>query len=275
MFAPGALAKEVGGTESKLPVDDELFGAWIRTRTPQKPAQAVHYQKTGLYNLVDETGIQEQGLWVTFVRGNLRWIRRCPLGGSVDVSPKDCKYFGRYQVQGDTSLDEDVCLSSWGEGLRSARDFEASAKLCKTPSRRIEAGADFDSLEAALETEIEELPEFVPEVSPELAKAAAEVDGEDQADSVLGTWVGAIGSGPEKVGLTFEAKKNGTFVYTLEAAGQKESSSGTWKAVGESLILSHPDGEIERIPFAVVEDAKGRTLNWEDEDLGTLALAQS
>lgn len=265
---PGGAAV---GTATKLPIDGGLVGAWWRDHAPGAIAEAVHYDADGRYVLVRQDGPTEHGLWTTLVRGQLRWLRRCPArqGG---VSPDDCSYFGRYLLghgePGDGPPDELVeevaCPGSWEGALRGEVAYDQARERCQARTYRFADGADAAGLRAALLENASAAPTPLQKPKAPVPDAFAGGGGGD----VRGVWVGTVGSGPEQVRLVFSAMEDTTFYYTLEAGGQEETSSGTYDVDGAELILKHPDGEIEHIPFAV----QGDVLQWKDEDIGTLTL---
>jgi hypothetical protein len=280
---PGLAADGVTrGTATQLPIDPELVGAWWRDHAPSAPAEAVHYDADGRYVLVRQDGAPEHGLWTTLVRGELRWLRRCPAqqGG---VSPEHCSYFGRYMVghgepvgepdgDGDPAsevineaLEEVACPDAWEGSLTGDLAYAVARDSCEARTHRFGESADTDGLREALQENASAPPRKMLKVPEGVPDAFAEGGG---GGDVRGVWVGTVGSGPEQVRLVFSAMDDSTFYYTLEAGGQEETSTGTWDADGAQLILKHPTGEVERISFAV----KGEYLQWKDEDIGTLTL---
>ncbi len=246
--------------EASLPVDQELFGAWGRDRAPGLPAEAVHYDKTGRYLRVSEGGQVEHGIWVALVRGDLRWLRRCPILGGA-ISPKDCAYFGRYRIDKNVMLEELACPDAWEGSLTRNLPFGKASERCASPSRRFADTANRGPLEQELQG-IQSRSTKIVSVEP-AAKGTQAGTG-----TVSGVWLGKLGHGPEQVQLVFSAMSEGAFYYSLEAAGQKETSSGTWDTDGNILILKHPDGEVEKIPYAIRDDI----LEWSDSEVGTLEL---
>lgn len=272
------------GSATQLPIDRDLVGAWWRDHAPKAPAEAVYYDDLGQYVLVRQDGAVERGLWTTLVRGELRWLRRCPArqGG---VSPADCSYFGRYMVgQGepepdtggpeggsadldsgepDEALEEVACANAWEGTLTGSLSYEVARQACAVRTYRFGDSADPDALRDTLLENATRRPALTQE-----AVGAPDAFAGGGGGDVRGVWVGTVGTGPEQVRLVFSAMDDTTFYYTLEAGGQEETSSGHWDVDGAQLILKHPTGEVEHIPFAV----KGDVLQWRDEDIGTLTL---
>lgn len=256
------------GRDTHLPIDSELLGAWWRARSEDVPTEAVHYAESGRYLRVQEGRVVEQGLWTTWVRGGLRWLRRCPAGPGGVVSPSACDYFGRYLVRGQTAVEEVVCPDAWQGSLTAGVDFEAAAARCPTMTHRFADVADVAALWNRVQSVVAAAPPVAvgPSGFPETG-APAPPPGK-VSEVLVGTWVGTVGAGPEKVTLTFRARADGGFSYTLEAGGQEETSEGKWQVDNDHLILVHPDGEVEHISFTL----EGTTLRWADEDLGVLSL---
>lgn len=272
------------GSLTQLPIDPDLLGAWWRPPGGQQPAEAIHYTPTGHYLRVTEDGQVEKGLWVALVRKRLRWLRRCPGSGGSSVSPGDCSYFGRYLLRrADPSqaelptemVEEEVCPEALDRALTGKADFEQARQGCAAVTVRFQDEAD----EAALLAKAQEAAALAPPPPPAPPPVSAApvlppepavpdtVTGGTPEDMV-GIWVGHLGAGPERVTLIFHAAEGGRFTYTLEAGGQEETSEGEWSVDNKLLVLHHPDGEVERIPFSI----EGNSLRWSDEDLGSLVL---
>jgi hypothetical protein len=170
-------------------------------------------------------------------------------------------------------IEEDVCPDSFSVRLRDRGDYAVARPHCSTLTLRFGGESDVTALQEKLAEMVgTDPPPPVASSSgrkskPESFQASSgRSPGEGQ--ELVGVWVGHLGAGPEKVTLTFSAQEGGRFQYTLQAGGQEETSDGDWAVDNSSLILKHPDGEIENIPFSV----EGNVLRWSDEDLGALEL---
>lgn len=280
------------GSITQLPIDASLLGAWWRPRHGRLPAEAVHYTATGHFVRVTERGEVERGIWVSLVRKKLRWLRRCPAEAGASVSPGDCSYFGRYLLaegSGEAAsqmVEEEVCPEAVEDALKKGGDFAVARSGCSSLTLRFQDEADESALLAkAQEAGAQAGGEAPDPVTPPPRASAPPKDPRPaapaghpkvapatggSAEDMVGIWVGHLGAGPEKVTLTFHAAEGGRFTYTLEAGGQEETSQGDWEVDNSLLILRHPDGEVEKIPFSV----EGDTLRWSDEDLGSLLLSR-
>ncbi len=227
------------------------------------------YRESGLFERIDAKGKKDQGVWVTLAREKLRWLRRCVSRGRP-VAPSDCSYFGRYLVAGNDLHEEEACPKGW---LAAQAGPPAPAELagkCGEPARKLEGEPVIDELAARLATEAAALPPTPVASAPASPPASAPAVPGENGRALAGTWIGAVGSGPAKVTLIFEARDDGIFKYTLEAAGEADSASGKWQTDGSTLVLEHADGEIEKIPFTLADGS----LLWQDSDLGELRLAR-
>lgn len=63
----------------------------------------------------------------------------------------------------------------------------------------------------------------------------------------LGTEVPGIYSGPVSAQITLDLKPDGTYTETSKQGGQQETTTGTWRADGQRVILESSDRSRERL----------------------------
>lgn len=273
LLAGAAAGGDLRGTETGLPIDEDLVGCWLRERAGGVRAEAACYRRTGRYVRITRQEGLEEGVWVTFTRGRLRWLRRCAAEGSRPVSPDDCLYFGRYLQGSDELIEEEACPDAWVGMLTSEPSFDLVRKSCQAVGTRL----DDDVPDGELQGVFAELVEGAGQDEPATASDLRPKEPSGGEGSMSGTWVGTVGAGPGRVTLTFYARQDGSFEYVLEAAGQSDSAGGKWGVDEENrkddegtFLLHHEDGEVEKIPFRL----EGDKLFWTDEDLGELELTR-
>lgn len=260
--APGVAV----GSHSGLPFDADLVGCWLRQGTDTVRGEALCFAEDGTYRRVGEEGEAEEGLWTSLVRDPLRWMRRCPHRPGAAVSPEECEYFGRYQLDADEMVEEEVCPRAWQGMITRGRRFDDLKKGCPSVARRIDGEMTEGEMRAALAEITPTRAAPVPDASDSAtAKPPA------SAEALHGTWVGRMGVGPAEVVLTFTAQPDGVYEYVLEAAGMAEKATGKWRYQDGTLVLEHETGEVEKIPVR----AGDKNLYWTDEDFGELLMAGS
>jgi len=145
-------------------------------------------------------------------------------------------------------------------------DFDRLRKACEVVATRLGPESSEEGLDLAFAQMLEHASAAPPVASDLRPREPSGGEG-----SLQGTWVGAVGTGPGKITLTFYAREDGSFEYVLEAAGQSDSAGGTWTRGDGTLVLTHEDEEVETIPFRL----DGETLFWTDDEIGELRLERS